>query len=79
MEQKSSYNVIDFIKHYEKFNIKYVICTDTSRDGMLNGPSIKLYKKIIKRTNIRLIASGGVRNANDISKLKNKMLWGNYW
>ena len=68
--KKSSYNIIDFIKHYEKYNIKYVICTDTSRDGMLNGPSIKLYKEIIKQTNISLIASGGVRNVNDISKLK---------
>ena len=43
---------------------------------MLNGPSIKLYRKIIKQTNIRLIASGGVRNVNDISKLKKLRCFG---
>ena len=47
-QKKSHLNVIPFIKEYQKKHIQYVICTDISKDGMLEGPSIELYKKIIK-------------------------------
>jgi phosphoribosylformimino-5-aminoimidazole carboxamide ribotide isomerase len=73
----SNEEVIPFIKEYQKKRIKYVICTDISKDGMLEGPSFRLYKKIIKacsndsdRQSINLIASGGVSSIDDINKLE---------
>ena len=65
---KISENKVEpFINKYLKYGIKYVICTDIDRDGMLNGPSFKLYEKIIKKNKvIKLIASGGVSKINDL-------------
>ena len=45
--EESKEDVIPFIKGYQKKSIQYVICTDISKDGMLEGPSFDLYKEII--------------------------------
>lgn len=51
--------------------IQYVICTDISKDGMLEGPSFDLYKKIItENPNIKLIASGGISCKEELPKLQ---------
>ena len=68
--ETSELDVIDFIQSYEKEGIKYVICTDISKDGMLQGASNELYMDIISKTNIQLIASGGVSNMDDLFQLK---------
>lgn len=65
----SKIDVIDFISDFEEKQIKYVICTDIAKDGMLRGPSIALYKEIIKKTDVKLIASGGVSSISDLLKL----------
>lgn len=76
MEQ-SKEDVIPFIKAYQKKSIQYVICTDISKDGMLEGPSVDLYKQIISEcTNssngqsIKLIASGGLSTIEELPILK---------
>ena len=61
-------DVIDFITEYQA--IKEVICTDISKDGMLEGPSLSLYTEIIQATNIDLIASGGVSTMEDLQLLR---------
>jgi phosphoribosylformimino-5-aminoimidazole carboxamide ribotide isomerase len=68
--ETSALNVISFIKNYEEKGISYVICTDISKDGMLEGTSNELYEKIINETNVKLIASGGVSNIDDLVQLK---------
>ncbi len=68
--ETSSLDVIDFIKEYELAGIKSVICTDISKDGMLEGASEILYKEIMEQTTINLIASGGVANMDDLYSLK---------
>ncbi|MEM9685552.1 MAG: 1-(5-phosphoribosyl)-5-[(5-phosphoribosylamino)methylideneamino]imidazole-4-carboxamide isomerase [Bacteroidota bacterium] len=65
----SELDVIDFIKDYETKGIQYVICTDINKDGMLEGPATDLYKEIQAKTNINLIASGGVSNIQDVAQL----------
>ena len=67
--ETSEVDVLDFIKDYEKKGIKHVICTDIAKDGMLEGPSIALYKDIIGQTNTALIASGGVSSLKDLEEL----------
>ncbi|WP_100615798.1 1-(5-phosphoribosyl)-5-[(5-phosphoribosylamino)methylideneamino]imidazole-4-carboxamide isomerase [Confluentibacter citreus] len=75
--ENSADEVIPFIKEYQKKSIKYVICTDIAKDGMLEGPSYDLYKQIIEEcTNnssgqsIKLIASGGISTFDELPKLK---------
>lgn len=68
--ESSELDVIDFITQYEKEGVCYVICTDISKDGMLKGTSNDLYKEILEKTNIRLIASGGVSCFDDLLSLQ---------
>ncbi|MFD2914030.1 1-(5-phosphoribosyl)-5-[(5-phosphoribosylamino)methylideneamino]imidazole-4-carboxamide isomerase [Psychroserpens luteus] len=70
-QEESNIEVIPFIKGYEEKGIKYVICTDIAKDGMLEGPSFDLYKRILNKSkDIRLIASGGVTSIDDINRLE---------
>lgn len=68
--EESDDDVVSFIKKYEKEGTQYVICTDISKDGMLEGPSFDLYKEILANTeNINLIASGGISTFDELPKL----------
>ena len=68
--ESSELDVVDFIKDYQSKGIDYVICTDIAKDGMLQGTSNDLYKEIISKTNVKLIASGGVATIDDLIKVK---------
>jgi len=68
--ESSELDVVDFISNYEKEGINYVICTDISKDGMLQGTSNELYREIMSITNVNLIASGGVSCFNDLIELQ---------
>jgi len=69
--EDSKVNVADFISGYRRKGISFVTCTDINTDGMLSGPNIELYKKLLLATpDIRLIASGGVSNLDDLRRLK---------
>jgi len=68
--EESDLDLIPFIQKYEKQGVKYVICTDISKDGMLQGPSFNLYEKILNQVeNINLIASGGISSYDELPKL----------
>ncbi|MFC5195123.1 MULTISPECIES: 1-(5-phosphoribosyl)-5-[(5-phosphoribosylamino)methylideneamino]imidazole-4-carboxamide isomerase [Bizionia] len=76
-QERSNQEVIPFVKSYQKKGIRYVICTDISKDGMLEGPALNLYKNMLEactnssaRQSIKLIASGGVSNIDDVIALK---------
>lgn len=69
-QEESEEELIPFIKNYIKEGIKYVICTDISKDGMLQGPSFELYEKILKNAqDIKLIASGGISTFDELPRL----------
>jgi phosphoribosylformimino-5-aminoimidazole carboxamide ribotide isomerase len=62
--------LMPFLTNYTQEGISKVLCTDISRDGMLQGPSIELYKQVMQRfPTIHLIASGGVSGVDDIIRL----------
>lgn len=67
--ESSELDVLDFIQEYEKKGVKEVICTDISKDGQLQGASIPLYQEILANTEVRLVASGGVSNLQDVKDL----------
>ncbi len=66
----SDRSLFEFLAYYQAAGIKGVICTDISKDGMLQGPSVSLYKKIITQTNLGLIASGGITSLADVAQLE---------
>jgi phosphoribosylformimino-5-aminoimidazole carboxamide ribotide isomerase len=68
--ENSNVDLIPFIKNYQSKGIQYVICTDISKDGMLEGPSFELYSRILSEIpNIKLIASGGISTFEELPKL----------
>ena len=69
--ENSAISIIDFIRDYLKNGITYITCTDISTDGMLQGPNVTLYSKLLKNfPEINLIASGGVSSMSDLHNLK---------
>lgn len=68
--ETSELDVIEFVSEYEKEGISYVICTDIAKDGMLQGTSNDLYKEIMSKTKVKLIASGGVSCFEDLLILR---------
>jgi phosphoribosylformimino-5-aminoimidazole carboxamide ribotide isomerase len=71
-QEESDKEVITFIKEFVGKGISYVICTDISKDGMLQGPSFELYKTILSSANpLKLIASGGISAFDELPKLAN--------
>lgn len=68
--ETTSLDLLPFVQNFVDKGIDKVICTDISKDGMLKGPSVELYKKILKEIpSLYLIASGGVSSMKDIEEL----------
>ena len=69
-KEESSQELMPFLENYRSKGISKVLCTDISRDGMLEGPSTALYQQIMSAyPDLYLIASGGVSSIDDILKL----------
>ncbi|MDT0649968.1 1-(5-phosphoribosyl)-5-[(5-phosphoribosylamino)methylideneamino]imidazole-4-carboxamide isomerase [Autumnicola edwardsiae] len=74
-QEESEKELIPFIKEYQQEGVKYIICTDISKDGMLEGPSFELYQRILEETSgenegkLNLIASGGISTFDELPRL----------
>ncbi len=68
--EESDNDIIDFILQYQEKGIQNTICTDISKDGMLEGPSAGLYIEILYKTSVQLVASGGISGIADVYKMK---------
>lgn len=69
-KEDSQEEIADFLEYYINKGVTKVLCTDISRDGTLEGPSLELYRKILRRfPDLYLIASGGVSGVGDIREL----------
>lgn len=70
-QDKTDIDIWSFLADYQAKGVRKTICTDIAFDGMLAGPSIALYRKIIERfPDLYLIASGGVSGMDDIHCLQ---------
>jgi phosphoribosylformimino-5-aminoimidazole carboxamide ribotide isomerase len=68
--ETSDQKIVPFINGYKKEGVKYVICTDISKDGMLEGPAFDLYKTLLDKCGpVNLIASGGVSDISELPQL----------
>ena len=68
-EKTSDLTLFKFLKNFQAKGVKYTICTDISKDGMLLGPGFIMYENILKRMKLKLIASGGISNFEEIPRL----------
>ena len=70
-QEESDLELIPFVQQYQSEGIQYVICTDISKDGMLQGPAFQMYKKMLSQTKkgLNLIASGGISTFDELPKL----------
>lgn len=70
-KEDSEEDLIPFLKKYLDEGVRNVLCTEISKDGMLQGPAIELYKEVMKAyPTCHLIASGGVSSKQDIEDLE---------
>ena len=70
--ENTNVSVYNFLKTNIAHGLTKAFCTDVSKDGMLEGPSIDLYKKIISEfPELYFVASGGVSNMKDVFELQN--------
>lgn len=69
-QKSTNTNIDDHIDYYYMRGIKMVKSTDISKDGILEGPSFDHYERLVKKyPEIHFMASGGVRDVDDIKKL----------
>lgn len=70
-QEESTEELFPFLERYQAEGIRYTICTEISRDGLLQGSAVELYKEISDRfPALSLIASGGVTTMNELEELR---------
>jgi len=66
----------DFCEKLQNMGVATIICTDISKDGLLSGTNIELYRELTEKFSLNIIASGGVTDLDDIHKLREMGLYG---
>lgn len=76
-QENSKVDIFPFLEEYIEKGIKYTICTDVAKDGVLEGPSFDLYQELMKAfPTLQLIASGGVSSIEDLERLDGQNTYG---
>jgi phosphoribosylformimino-5-aminoimidazole carboxamide ribotide isomerase len=66
----SETDIMTFLRQYRSEGVVYTMCTDIEKDGMLDGPSVEMYKEIVQIEGLSLIASGGITSLEDLEVLR---------
>ena len=74
--EQSAFTLEEFLARMQTIGVQTVVCTDISKDGMLSGANLALYRALSERFSLRLIASGGVSGLEDIRALREMGLYG---
>lgn len=74
--EKSELSCYDLFDRLTSAGVQTVICTDISKDGMLSGTNVELYRDLMNRYTVDIIASGGVTTVADIEELRNMNMYG---
>ncbi len=69
-KETSEKDIAEFLWEYQAAGIRYALCTDISRDGMLGGASVNIYRELTALEGLSVIASGGIATANDLKELR---------
>lgn len=74
--EKSEFECFEFCEKISRMGIRYVICTDISKDGAMQGTNHELYKKLKEKFSLNITASGGISDMEDIIKLNSLGIYG---
>ena len=74
--EKSQLTLDEFFERMQGFGIRTVICTDISKDGAMRGTNLELYRDLLKKYSMNIIASGGVSSIGDVRELRKMELYG---
>ena len=72
----SAESCFDFCEKLQKIGVKTIICTDISKDGLLSGTNLELYKELSEKFSVDIVASGGVTTLDDVKKLADMGMYG---
>lgn len=72
----SSLNSVDFVKELEEIGVQTIVYTDIAKDGMMEGPNFDIYRELMEKNSIDIIASGGVSTIDDVVKLSEMNMYG---
>lgn len=70
--ETSDVDYLTFIHQLEERGVKYIVCTDISKDGTLTGPSFPLYEEIHADSKINFVVSGGVKDDEDVYEVNKR-------
>ena len=68
--QTTTADITEYLENFRSEGVKYALCTDIERDGMLAGPSVEIYKELVSASGLNIIASGGIATPEDLRLLK---------
>ncbi len=74
--ENSTLTLEDFLGDMQSIGVKYIICTDISKDGAMRGTNLELYKQLSKKYSMCITASGGVSSLDDVKALRQMDLYG---
>ena len=74
--EKSEKTLEDFLCDMQSIGVKYIICTDISKDGAMRGTNLELYRELSLKYSMNITASGGVSTLDDVKELKKMNIYG---
>ena len=74
--ESSQYTLFEFFEKMQKTGVKYIICTDISKDGAMRGTNLAMYSELSRRFDMCITASGGVSSLQDVELLNKMGLYG---
>ena len=74
--EDSKIEAVNFCEQIQNLGVKFIICTDISKDGAMKGTNLLLYKTLKSKLNLNIIASGGVSSIEDVKALAKLNLYG---
>ena len=74
--EKSQITLEDFLGQMQEIGVKYIICTDISKDGAMRGTNLELYHKLSQKYSMSITASGGVSSLEDVKELRKMDIYG---
>ncbi len=74
--EKSQYECFEFCEKMQNLGVSTIICTDISKDGVMQGTNHELYQKLSEKFDLQIIASGGVSSIDDVERLSTLGIYG---
>ena len=74
--QVSALDALNLCQQLEKSGVKTIVYTDIAKDGMLQGPNFQIYEELMEKTELALIASGGITSLEDVRRLQSMQVYG---